>query len=333
MKRLVVLLGILFFVAAALLFSQFVPTPLQAASGAPSTIAWQTTLNADNPLVGTIFDVRRKTFLAPAELIDQLSGTRFILLGEIHDNPDHHRLQAYVIAELAKRGRRPGIVMEQINADQAGALALFQSGRHRTAARLGPAIDWDKYGWPRWSDYQPIAEAAFDAGLKIYAGDSTKDVNRQVGTEGPAALGTDEQEQLGLNRPLGSELEAALIEDLVLSHCSMMPAERMRPMLHVQRYRDAHLARAMRQADEVDGAILIAGNGHVRSDRGVPWYLSGSRLQSQNLMIVEATADAGDPLALVPADPAGTPAADFVWITPGAKREDPCLGLKKHLKK
>jgi uncharacterized iron-regulated protein len=320
-------------VVLALLFLPAATRPGLSADASAPGVSWQTSLNADNPLVGKIYSVSEKLFLSPGELIDRLAGERFVLLGEIHDNPDHHRLQAFVITELTRRGRRPGVVMEQITADQEGLLNLFQSGRNRTAERLGPAIEWDGKGWPAWKFYQPIAAAAFDAGLSIYAGDDSKDIYKKIGKEGLAVIGSQDQQQLGLAKPLAPPLETALVEDLVLSHCSMMPAERMRPMLYVQRYRDAVLARSLRKADSGDGAVLTAGNGHVRTDRAVPWYLRETGLSSRTLMIVEATKEAGDPIALLPPDPDGKPTADFIWVTPGAEREDPCEGLKRHLKK
>jgi len=320
---------------------------MAAASG---DVNWTTKLDADHPLVGRIYAIKgaaNKKLAQPTrelgidELIDRLSGERFLLLGEIHDNPDHHKLQAFIISELVRRGRRPAIVMEQINADQRVLLQLFMSGKYKTAARLGPAVNWAGSGWPAWENYQPIAQSALEAGLSIVAGDTSKNMNRKVGKQGFDALPAGEVEALGLQHPLGPKLDKALLSELVSSHCNMMPASSMGPMKRVQRYRDAHLARAMRQAGEeadknVDknagGAVLIAGNGHVRTDRAVPWYLRGDNTPSVTLMIVEAHKSAKTPLDLLPMTSDGKPTADFVWITPRAEREDPCESLRKRFK-
>ena len=290
---------------------------------------WQTTLNADRPLVGKIFDVKANQFISPDQLIDALSTGKYVLLGEIHDNPDHHRLQAWIIAQLVDRHRTPSIVMEQIRADQAGALKLFMSGKFKTAQRMGPAIGWEKSGWPKWINYQPIAKVALGAGLPIFAGDTTREMNRKVGKQGFKALPEGETKQLGLDHPLGRALDGALLNELVGSHCNMMPAKMMGPMALVQRYRDAHLARAMLDADKKDGTVLIAGNGHVRTDRAVPWYLRGEQIPSTSLMIVEAAKDANTPLEHIPLDPNNKATADYIWITPGATRKDPCAKLRK----
>ncbi len=291
---------------------------------------WQSPLLADHPLVGTIWSVKDGHTITPEELMERLSVDRFVLLGEIHDNVDHHRLQAFVISQLTARHFKPAIVMEQIRADQAGVLKLFMSGKFKTAERMGPAIGWEKSGWPKWPNYQPIAEAALAAGLNIYAGDTTRAMNRKVGKQGFKALPADELENLGLNHPLGRKLEEALAVELVASHCDMMPKSMMGPMALVQRYRDSHLANAMSLAAQTnEGVVLIAGNGHVRTDRAVPWYLRGQHIKSTTLMIVETNKDAQSALDLIPLDPDGKATADYIWVTPRTKREDPCAKLVK----
>jgi uncharacterized iron-regulated protein len=220
--------------------------------------------------------------------------------------------------------------MEQIRPEQAGLLKLFMSGPNRTAERLGPAIGWKGSGWPDWSMYRPIAEVALDAGLAIYGGDSSREMNRKIGKQGFSSLPRAEVEELGLNYPLGKSMDNALLDELVISHCKTLPRKRLKPMALVQRYRDAHLARAKRKAAaKGEGVVLIAGNGHVRTDRAAPWYLRGDGVASVSVMIVEASADAESPIDLAPFSPSAQPAADYIWVTPGVEREDPCVKLRK----
>lgn len=319
-----------FIAVIALIFSGATVTQAQQNTNAPAPFDdWQNERNVDHPLVGKIYAVKEGEFISPEDLIERLVSQRHVLLGEIHDNADHHRLQSWIISELTARNRTPAIVMEQIRADQAGVLKLFMSGKHKTAKRMGPAIGWEKGGWPKWPNYQPIAEAALSAGLSIFAGDTTKDMNRKIGKQGFKALPETEITELGLHLPLGRALDDALLEDLVGSHCDMMPKKMMGPMALVQRYRDAHLARAMLNADTKDGSILIAGNGHVRTDRAAPWYLRGEQINSSSVMIVEASKDAETALDLIPFDPSNKATADYIWITPAATRTDPCEKLRK----
>src|SRR4051812_674712 len=53
-----------------------------------------TKLDVDHPLVGRVWDVKNATFITRDALWAKLVTADYVLLGEKHDNPDHHRLQA-----------------------------------------------------------------------------------------------------------------------------------------------------------------------------------------------------------------------------------------------
>ena len=78
-------------------------------SGAPAPDArpkatpeggWSTTVQADHPSVGTILRMSDGAELDEAALLAAARRHRFVLLGEKHDNPDHHRLQARLLRKL-----------------------------------------------------------------------------------------------------------------------------------------------------------------------------------------------------------------------------------------
>src|SRR5262249_11227032 len=88
---------------------------MPSGAAAPPSVGehdWLTKLDRDSPLVGKIWDAGAAAFVSPSAMLERLSRAKFVLVGERHDNPDHHRLQAKVIAELVARGRRPAVVLE-----------------------------------------------------------------------------------------------------------------------------------------------------------------------------------------------------------------------------
>jgi uncharacterized iron-regulated protein len=111
-----------------------------------------------------------------------------------------------------------------------------------------------------------------------------------------------------------------------------MPESAVPAMIVAQRYRDAAFADVMLTAAKDHGAaILIAGNGHVRTDRAVPWYLR-QRAPGKNIiavMMLEVENGQTDPAAYAPRTPDGTPAVDVIIFTPRAERPDPCEGLRQ----
>lgn len=266
-----------------------------------------------------------------------LSAHGALLLGEMHDNPAHHLLQAAAVAEFANGETKDaaGIVFEQIRDDQQPGLDRF-ADFNRNAARLATAgdlkrfLEWDKSGWPK-DIYDPLFKAVIATKLAIYPGDVSRDAIMKTAKEGEGSLPAAEPNRLGLNVPLGTKLDAASLKEIEDAHCGAMPKSAFGGMAYAQRYRDAHLAEAVLRASDQHGeAFLIAGGTHVRIDRGVPWYLRlrapGKKVVS--VMFVEVEDGNTDPSSYVPRDPDGKPATDYLVFTPRADRPDPCEKMR-----
>lgn len=296
---------------------------------------WKSAHNLDHPLVGQIWSLADNKRISPEALIKDLGKADAVLLGEIHDNPDHHALQAWVVAEIAKTGKKPAVVYEMIPLEFAEPLAAFLETPRHGAAGLGQLLKWNERGWPDWETYEPIAEAALEAGLRIKAGDLGKESQRRISREGLDALEPSYRDRLGVNLPLETNNRENLMEKLHEGHCRMMPKEALAPMLGVQRARDAVMADAVLSEAKAGGAILIAGAGHTRNDWAVPWYLARRAPDKtvRTVAFVEADPDLPEPAdyELVGAD--GKPMFDFVWFTPRATLTDHCAELREQFAK
>ena len=305
---------------------------LTACAGPARVPDWTTTLGRDHPLTGRIWSATEGRFVDERELVSRLAARRYVLLGEKHDNPDHHRLQAWVVRELVAAGRKPALAFEMIDEDQAPALSSFLETRPADAAGLGPAIGWDQTGWPDWAFYRPIADAAVAAGLPIRAANLSRDGVRAVARDGWKALAPERVSRLALSTEPGEETRAAMSAEMKESHCGMLPDESIPAMIRVQRVRDGLMAEAMARPG-ADGAVLIAGNGHVRRDRGAPWYL---RLldpaPSASLAFLEVAAGRVEPADYGRAFDGNLP-FDYVWFTPRLDDKDPCAAFHEQLQR
>jgi uncharacterized iron-regulated protein len=270
---------------------------------------------ADAPRPGTVFDVAAGRFIAPEAALQRLAGADHVLLGEQHDNPAHHALQARILGQLIAAGRRPTVVFEMLGTDQAERLARHLAGAPRDAAGLGAAVGWAG-GWPDWVEYRPIAAAALDAGLGITAGNLGREQTRAIARDGDAATGLDDTLRRAMARPLPAAAEATLLDDLEASHCGQVGREHLQPMLRVQRARDASLAAAMARQPQ---SVLIAGAQHARRDRGVPWYLAQLAPAAKIATLAFVEADGRRDLADLP--------WDYVWFTEPHARGDPCAAF------
>jgi uncharacterized iron-regulated protein len=260
-----------------------------------------------------------------------LSSHGILILGEQHDAAAHHKLQAAAVREFAKTGRDgTAVVFEQIRDDQQAGLDRFKAEGSKSVGDLKRFIAWDKSGWPK-DIYDPLFKAVVDARLPIYPGDVPRASIMKAAKEGEGALSASEKKRLGLDVPLGAKFDAASIKEIEEAHCGALPKAAFPGMAYAQRYRDAHLAdAALRASQRTGGAILIAGTGHARSDRGVPWYVRRRAPEKKivSVMFVEVEDGTTDPEAYVPRDPDGKPAADFLVFTPRTERGDPCEKMR-----
>lgn len=298
------------------------PTAPRAVASEP---AWLAPLDRQHPLVGKIWDQKAGRFVDPAALIARLRHARFVLLGERHDNPDHHRLQARVLSLLTDAGKPPGLVLEMLDVEQQAAVDAYLATPNRSAAGFGAAMRWQDSGWPPFQQYQPIFEVALSRRLDIAGGNITHQTARALVKQGLSALPEERAKELWLDRPFPEPLAAALAEELRVSHCGHLPESLIAPMALAQHARDAQMARVMMGPAFTGPVALIAGAGHARQDRGVPYYLRLAEPQADIVSIAfrEVAPDTTDPRA-----PDST-AYDFVWFTPRIDDEDPCAAFNK----
>jgi uncharacterized iron-regulated protein len=300
-----------------------VPSAATAVAGGEQ---WLTKLDADNALVGKIWDVKAAAFVESRAAMARLVKSRFVLLGERHDNPDHHRLQARVVEQLLTAGRRPALVFEMLEVSQQAAVDEYLKRPDASASGLGTALGWERTSWPPFREYQPIFEVAVTGKLPIFAGNLAQADAKALVKQGFVALSAERVKELRLGEALPAPLEASLTDELRASHCGQLPEKYLAPMALAQHARDAQMAKVLATAGARDGAVLIAGGGHARLDRGVPYYLALETpgVTVASLLFQEVRHGDADPKTYVADDGA----FDFVWFTPRGSDEDPCAGFK-----
>jgi uncharacterized iron-regulated protein len=295
-----------------------------------SVTSWKSTFGRNHPLTGRIWDVSSARFIDRQSLLTRLARADFLLLGEKHDNLDHHLLQAEVLRSLIALGRRPAVGFEMFGLDDASAIANHLASAPNDAAGLGRAVNWNKSGWPDWAMYQPIAEAALQARLRIVATNLPLATARKMSSDGLAALEPSVRRELGLDRPLSDAMFATMATDIRNSHCGYASEGSVKAMVGVQRARDAQMAQSLIAAGIPDGAILVAGAGHVRNDYGIPVYLTAKAAGKQVISIafLEVDNQKPEPHNYALPDTNGRLPFDYVWFTARVDNENPCEKFK-----
>lgn len=244
-----------------------------------------------------------------------IASAQVLLLGETHDNGEGHRLRANDLRDRIQAGWRPVIAMEQFDRENQPALAAAMRecpDADCVVARAAPG----KSNWI-WAFYKPVITLAMEYKLPLLAANlSRTDAGKVIKDGIVSALDAGEINRYGLDKPLPSAVLSAQVEEVRSGHCGMLPNEMLQPMALAQIARDVVMAETLRPFAQ-RGIVLLAGNGHVRRDIGVPFWLHGQGLVTASVGFVEE---------------AGVPGEfDRERRIPPIERPDPCQELTKKL--
>lgn len=281
-----------------------------------------------HPLVGRIYQASDRAEITLPALIAVAKRADFVLIGELHDNRQHHQLQARLVAALQSEGASPrAVAFEMIPASrQLDIVEYLDAGGD--LAGLGGALGWQESGWPAWAWYQPIVQATLARDGEIVAAGLSAPEKRAAFDQGEGAFRASFVRRTGLGEAWPAPMMVALQDELRAAHCGRPSGQVVIGMMRVQRAGDAMMADRLAAASGNGGGILIAGNGHVRKDRGVPWYLARLRpgARSVSIGLLEVRGDMTVPPADLP--------YDYVWLTPPRdNRGDECEANEEALRR
>ena len=272
---------------------------------------WTTKINSGHPLVGQIWSTQDQTFMKREALVARLSGQKNILIGERHDQPDHHRIQAWLINHVSPDA---AIGFEMLDEDDAARIKGITEPE-----TLRKASEWDQSGWPEFSIYQPIFEAIHRRGLTVKALHPARSRMMQYARGGPEAHTVELTAFKGFS-PAGQE---RLRTDIDVGHCGHANDAMIQMMVAAQIFKDRWMTAQLKQTD-AEQKVVIAGNGHVRKDYGIPNHLSEPTL---SIGLIEVVADQTVVADYMPER------FDYIWFTPRLDTLDPCEKYKEALER
>jgi uncharacterized iron-regulated protein len=255
--------------------------------------------------------------IAAPEILGRAAAAQVALLGESHDNADHHRWELQTVAALA--ALRPKLVLgfEMFPRRVQGALDRWVAGELSEEEFL-KASDWSRVWGYESAFYLPLFHFARLNRIPMVALNVERDFVRVVGSKGLAAVPPEQRE--GVSTPAAAS--EAYLEHLFVSYTQHPEKKESKPsradpeFLH---FVDAQLVwdRAMAQAladaaARVPDALVVGvmGSQHVAHGDGVPHQLHGLGIKHiASLLPWDRDADCGQFSAGLATAVFGMPAA------------------------
>jgi len=252
----------------------------------------------------------------------RLHGDAVVMLGEVHDNAEQHQLRLEVLRRAFAAGWRPAIAMEQFDREHQADIDRARREKPTDVQHLidlaAPSNTRAGGGW-NWAFYRPFVALALEYDVPLIAANlSNSDTTKIVRGGYSAVFDGASIAMLGLDQPIAADLQAAQEREIDAGHCHALPQAMWPQMARAQFARDAVMAAVLRQ-HAGGGVVLLAGNGHVRRDIGVPRRVGDAW---QERVFTVAYLERGNESTLASA-------FDAVVQTAAAPRPDPCVDFEK----
>jgi uncharacterized iron-regulated protein len=209
---------------------------------------------------------------------------RFVMVGENHDNAEHHLAQAAIIEALVKDGRKVAVGFEMFTRDNQASLSAYTT-KDWTFEDFQAKTNWEKqWGFP-FPLYQPIFEATRRNTLPMVALNFPRDWVRAIGKGGPGVL-TDEQKKWAPDISLDNENHKKVFTALMGGHPMTGPQADNIYAAQVS-WDEAMATSAADFMKDKTGdewvMVICAGGGHTMYSQGIGYRLKKKGFEAFNV--------------------------------------------------
>lgn len=287
-------------------------------------------LLTDHPLAGKIWDMHSHSFIDEATLLARINTANILLLGETHDNPQHHELQQKLLKARIETGARPALMMEQLDTESQAAVdqALSGSNHDEVLDKVTRLIKFQD-----WKFYQPLLAIAVNNKLPIIAANVSNQQLQPVIWQGFAAYDAEDLKRLAVEEVWSESRQSFMVRNMGGAHCGKLKDELRAGLSRSQRLRDALMADSA-MSSMGRGVVGIVGSSHARRDIGLPLYFAARAPLAHiySIGFVEVSKGRVDPIAYEADSATDEAPYDAIWFTARVERGDPCAALAKQKK-
>ena len=280
-----------------------------------------------HPLIEKIWNMNNRRFMDEAALLAMMGKADVLLLGETHDNPQHHDLQLKLLKARIESGARPALLMEQLDTESQPALDLALADSDPAEA-LNTAT-----GLITFTDrqfYRPFLATAIDNKLPVIAANISSRQLQPVIWNGFAAYDAAALKRMAVEEVWSDSRQTYMLSHIGGAHCGQIRDELRAGLTRSQRLRDALMADAA-VSSIGRGIVAIVGSSHARRDIGMPLYLAARDPAAHILSIafVEVIPGLDAPETYETDSASGSPPFDVIWFSSRVDRADPCADFGK----
>jgi uncharacterized iron-regulated protein len=265
---------------------------------------------------GTIVHVRTGLDIDRATLFNHLAAARVVYVGETHDNPDCHRVQAEILRALADRHPDLAVGLEMVPRDHQALLDDWSAGRlsEKEFARRWTAL------WPTgYRAYQEILTFARERQIPLVALNAPRDLVKAVSRDGLDNLPEALRSQLPREMDAHDPYHRAKTEAIFGGHSHVDSFEHFYPAQLLWDETMAETAADYLAHHPGSHLLILAGGYHVEQGVGIPRRLF-RRVPVTFATVLPYTPvipeDKQDRVMDVEVPPAPLQIADFVWAVP-----------------
>ncbi len=251
---------------------------------------------------------------------EALKPAALVAFGERHGVLAHPQSAACALTALS-RIKPVTLVVEHVTTDKQPIIDDYRKTHPNDANGLGDALDWNRSGWPKWSVYEPLFQAAIKTGSTIRAGDRPKQAPRPLREEVLAKLGEKGENIL-------NDWQSIMAD----AHCGMINEAQAKTMAAYQGTRDLAMAESIVKAKEAmptpDSAVVFySGNTHARIDQAVPYLAREQGVKPAIAVSLQEITDGGQIIDRTEVLAQAKGRYDFIWFIGKGLDIDPCANL------
>jgi len=164
----------------------FLPILLAGAlqSAAPPTVSAPQAPSAPSYVPVRVFDTKAGAFVDFEVMLASAAKADLIFVGEQHNDPNTHRLEAALLDGLHRRKVRPVVSLEMFERDVQPVIDSYLSGQTPEEEFRKTTRPWPRYG----TDYRALVEAAKQHGWTVVAANVPRRIASAVAKSGRDAI-------------------------------------------------------------------------------------------------------------------------------------------------